>query len=237
MEEQEQAITKATQQNEEKIKQEVNKSVLNKSLDALKNTAGALWRHTPDTDTMVAGAELTGEVAVAAAKLGIATLKGTAWTIGALISIIDDVHSLIRGDGGYEEEGGDGGNSSYGGGRRSGGGISYGGGEISSGGASSSSGGGASSSSGSGRSRISGAKKLKADVEVDKAFIEDFAKKKPTTLTSMIMKEPLMIEIVHNFDKEERHNVEQRLETFKPRQLANLLGHLRQGYTYGFEAM
>ena len=212
LDDQEQAIAIATQQKEEKIKQEVNKSMLNKSLDALKNTAGTLWRHTPDTDTMVAGAELTGEVAVAAAKLGIATLKGTAWTIGALINIIEDVHSLIRGDGGYEEEGGGGGSSSYGGGRRSGGGISYGGGEISSGGASSSSGGGASSSSGSGRSRISGATKPKGDVEVDKAFIKDSAKQQPSTLTSLIMKEPLMIKIVDDFDQEERQNVKQRLE-------------------------
>ena len=64
--------------------------MLNKSLDALKNAGGILWRNRLDTETVIAAGELTGEVAVAVAQLGITTLKGTAWTIGTLISIIDE---------------------------------------------------------------------------------------------------------------------------------------------------
>ena len=64
MEEQDNAIAIATKQNEERIHDEVNKKMLNKALDAVKNTAGVMYRH--------ADMELAGAVADAAAKTVIA---------------------------------------------------------------------------------------------------------------------------------------------------------------------
>ena len=51
------------------------------------------------------------------------------------------------------------------------------------------------------------------------------------------MKDPVMIEIVHDFSKPERENVESRLNNFGSKQLANVLTHLKAGYTEGIDVM
>jgi hypothetical protein len=223
-----------TEQNELKIKRKVQEGMLSQVGNAIKNTAGGLYNIMPNADQVADGAELGWEVTKASVMAGVAVLKGTAWTINALIDVID----AVKGNGSSIEEGGYEGGSydgTYGGGSRPISSRATRSGATSSGATSS----GATSSGGvRSRSRSSGgAVKAKADLEVDKAFIQDFSKKKPSTLTSLIMKDPLMIEIVHNLNKDEQHDVEERLHTFQPKQLANVLAHLRAGLTSGIEVM
>jgi hypothetical protein len=75
------------------------------------------------------------------------------------------------------------------------------------------------------------------DVNVDKAFIKEMSKKEKGALKKMLMDDHLMIEIIHNLPEKQSTQLQQNIETFKPRQLANILAHLRGGLTTGIEVM
>jgi hypothetical protein len=77
-EQQDTAIAKATKQNEEKIHDEVNKKMLNRSLEAIKNTAGTIYRNSPDMETMQAVADASAKTAMIGGALAGAYLVSTA---------------------------------------------------------------------------------------------------------------------------------------------------------------
>jgi hypothetical protein len=99
MEKEETAVEKATKQREEKLTNEVNKKMLNKSLDAIKNTAGAIYRNSPDFETVGAVADAAAKTAaVGAAVTGMylvgSAVVATAVAYGAMQGIVG-VNSLI----------------------------------------------------------------------------------------------------------------------------------------------
>ena len=77
-EQQDMAIANATKQKEEKIHDEVNKKMLNKSLEAIKNTAGTIYRNSPDMETMQAVADASAKTAMIGGTLAGAYLVSTA---------------------------------------------------------------------------------------------------------------------------------------------------------------
>jgi hypothetical protein len=51
------------------------------------------------------------------------------------------------------------------------------------------------------------------------------------------MEDRVMIEIIHNLPPDKSSELRENISTYKPRELANILAHLRGGLTAGIAAM
>ena len=207
-------IEEKTKQRERNMIDTVD-SLLGTTAHAIKNTAGALMTA---TDLSIRGA-------VAGAKIAGAGIEAGVWTAEKIADLID----WWKGNGsstGYDDD------YSIGG--------TYGG-SSSSGGPSSSSGGGLlpgfRKTSGVSVAESTTKKTRTPDVEVDKAFIKEMSKKNPGVLKKTLMDNPIMIEIIDRLPEEQRTQLQENINDFKPRQLANVLAHLRGGLTAGIAAM
>ncbi len=51
------------------------------------------------------------------------------------------------------------------------------------------------------------------------------------------MEAPVMIEIIHTLPSKQSTQLQENINTYQPKQLANILAHLRGGLTSGIAAM